>query len=505
MSHTATVAPASLQEARVLIHQLQQDNKYLRDLNAKLQRQIFGSKSDKLKEEPTSQEQPLLSLFPPPGAPPATEQVLAGLNGAEEDTKPRRSRAQPEPDRLETTQERIEPAEAEKVCAHCGKAKCEIGHEVSERIDYVPAKLVRREIIRPKYACPCGESGVSIAPLPPTPIEKGKPTAALLAHVALSKYLDHLPLDRQSKIFARLGFYVPRQTLSDWMEKTAELLQPVVGVMKSDLLAGTYLQVDETPVKVLDPDVQGKCGSGYLWVAGRPGSDVIFEYHPGRGKEYALKLLGNFKGRLQRDGYGVYGSIERDRPELIPYGCWAHARRKFIDAEEDEPDLARWFVLEIRKLYQIEAHARTEGMSSDQRQQIRQQFAPPILEAIKRELDRATLRLPNSPMCKAVRYARNEWEGLARYVENGQVEIDNNLTENAIRPSAIGRKNWLFIGHPQAGWRSAVIYSVVVSCRRRGIDPWEYLKDVLEKLPSATNHTIHTLTPAAWQRSRSAA
>ena len=503
MSAAAPVLPDSLSEARALIEQLRSDNKNLRTQIDFLKRQIFGAKSDKLKEEPASREQGLLGIFPEPSTPPATEQVV--VEPAEE-KKPRRKPEQPDPAKLETVQERIEPAEADKVCAHCGKTKCEIGHERSERFDYIPAQVIRREIIRPKYACGCGEGGVSIAPLPPAPIEKGKPTAGMLAHVLISKFLDHQPLDRQSKMFERLGFYVPRQTLSDWVEKAAEWLQPIVRQMKQELLAGDYLQVDETPVRVLDPDVKGKCATGYLWVGGQPQGDVIFEFHPGRGKEYALKLLGHdFKGYLQRDGYGVYGSIARERPEIIPMGCWSHARRKFIDAEDDEPELARWFVLEIRKLYQIEGHARDEGMTPEQRHQLRQQLAPPILAGIKEQLEKHPRTLPNSPMSKAVRYALNEWEALISYLKNGRIEIDNNLTENAIRPTAVGKKNWLFIGHPEAGWRSAAVYSTIVSCKRRGIRPWDYLKDVLEKLPSATHQQIGAFTPAAWQAQHSKA
>lgn len=498
MSAAAPVLPQNLPEAHSLIRQLQEQKDNLQAQNDYLRRQLFGSKSDRMpQEEPSSQEQDLMAIYPTPSTPPATEDVVLPA-GSPEEKKPSRARQQPDPETIETVTERIEPAE--KVCPHCGQEKCEIGCERSERFDYIPAKIIRREILRPKYACRCGEAGVSIAPLPPTPIEKGKPTAALLAHVTLSKYLDHQPLDRQQKIFERLGFYVPRQTLCDWIEKGAELLQPIVRQMKAELLAGDYLQVDETPVRVLDPDIKGKSATGYLWVAGRPGADVIFEFHPGRGKEYALALLGDFAGYLQRDGYGVYGSIARGDPGIIPSGCWAHARRRFVEAVKDEPEHARWFVLEIRKLYQIEAHARAEAFTPEQRHHLRQQLAVPIMAAIKQGLDQWPQVLTNSPMTKAVRYALGEWDALQTYLRDGRLEIDNNLTENAIRPSAVGKKNWLFIGHPEAGWRSAVIYSVIVSCKRRGISPWEYLKDLFERLPGATNQQIAEFTPRAWQQ-----
>jgi hypothetical protein len=319
--------------------------------------------------------------------------------------------------------------------------------------------------------------------------------------VILSKYDDHLPLYRQQEQFRRLGVHLARQTLSDWVEQGAFLLQPLVRQMKRELLAGDYLQVDETPVRVQDPEVQGRCAKGYLWVAGRPGGDVVFEFHPGRGKEYAVELLGGFAGHLQRDGYGVYGSLAKDRPEEIhPVGCWAHARRKFIDALEELPVQARWFVTRIRKLYLIEGHARAEAMTAEQRHQLRQSLAPPILEEIHRELERVQPDLlPQGPLGKAVRYALGEWAPLKQYLQDGRLEIDNNLTENAIRPTAVGKKNWLFLGHPDAGWKSAVIYSIIASCRRRQIDVWTYLKDVFTRLPGATSKELDQFLPARYQ------
>jgi hypothetical protein len=321
-----------------------------------------------------------------------------------------------------------------------------------------------------------------------------------MAQVILSKYDDHVPLFRQEQQFARLGVHFPRQMLCDWVEHGARWLQPLVRQMKQELLAGDYLQVDETPVKVMDPEVKGKCATGYLWLAGRPGGDVIFEFYPGRGKEYAQALLGDFKGYLQRDGYGVYGALARERPGLIPCACMAHVRRKLVEALEHQPAEAQWLVGEVRKLYLIEAHARERGMTAEERHALRQQLAPPILQGIKARLEqlRPTL-LPQSPLGKAVTYALGEWNALNRYLADGRLEVDNNLTENALRPSCIGKKNYLFFGHPEAGWRSAVIYSIIVSCRRRKIEPWEYLSDMMRRLPAAKNHEILDLVPARWK------
>ena len=409
-----------------------------------------------------------------------------------------RPRRQPAVQVLETVSERIEPGE--KVCAHCGQAKGEIGCEKSERFEYIPAKISRHEILRPKLACPCGNSGVSIAPLPPQVIEQGQAGAGLVAHVLLSKFVDHQPLYRQQQRFARLGVNFPRQTLGDWVEKGAAWLQPLVREMKRELLAGDYLQVDETPVRVLDPDVPDRCATGWLWVAGVPRGEVFFEFLPGRGKEHAQALLGDFQGYLQRDGYGVYSSLAKDDPGLLGVGCWAPARRKFVAALEERPKEAGVIVTELRKLYLIERHARDEGLTAEQRKRLRTEKSAPILAALKPQLE-ALLpgSLPQSPLGKAVKYALAEGEPLNRYLEDGRLEIDNNLTENAIRPSAIGKKNWLFIGHPDAGWRSAVLYAIIASCQRHGLEPWEYLRDVLQRLPALKQSELLSLLPRNWK------
>ena len=483
---TATL-PTTLEAAHQLIEQLQWRV-------VQLEKELFGPSSERKADERLSKEQILLSLFPA-AQPAATQQVLVPVE--EKDSAPR-TRRQPAAKVLETVTQRIEPEE--KVCPHCGKTQREIGCEKSERFEYVPAKIIRHETLRPKLACPCGRGTVSIAPLPPSVIPQGQPGPGLVAHVLLSKYDDHLPLYRQQQQFERLGVNFPRQTLCDWVEKGAEWLQPIVREMKRELLAGDYLQVDETPVRVMDPEVRGRCATGYLWVAGRPNQDVIFEFHPGRGKVYAQHLIGNFQGYLQRDGYGVYGALARERPALIPVGCWSHARRKFVDALEERPREAGELVTELRKLYLIERRARDEGLEPEQRGQVRAEKSAPILAALKPRLEALWPGcLPQSPLGKAIHYALAEWDPLNRFLQDGRLEIDNNLTENAIRPSAVGKKNWLFIGHPEAGWRNAVIYSVIASCRRRGLDPWVYVREVLQRLPTMNHSEVPTLLPRCWK------
>lgn len=484
---TAPALPNTLHAAHQLIQELSWRVR-------QLEKQLYGPTSERQPRSQFSKEQILFSLFPAAGLA-AAQQVLLPSDGKSEQPRPRR---QPTAKVVETVTERLEPAE--KRCPHCGQAKCEIGCEKSERFEYVPAKLIRHEIVRPKLACRCGQGTVSIAALPPRVIPQGKAGASLVAHVLLSKYADHLPLYRQQQQFARLGVDFSRQSLCDWVEKGAEWLQPIVREMKRELLAGQYVQVDETPVRVMDPEVPNRCATGWLWVLGRPGGDVVFEFHPGRGKEFAAKLLGTFRGHVQRDGYGVYGALARANPGLIPVGCWAHARRKFIEALDQQSPSAVELVGEIRKLYLLEQRARDECLGAESRRALRAAQAAPILNALRPRLQALAAEcLPQSPLGKAVRYTLAEWEPLTRYVQHGRLEIDNNLTENAIRPSALGKKNWLFIGHPEAGWRSAVIYSVIVSCRRRGIDPWEYVRDVLQRLPGMKTSELPSLLPKQWK------
>lgn len=491
--------PENLDEAKARIRSLEQEVQQLRWHVAQLQKRLFGPSSDRAPES-ISREQILLDLQLPTSPPPATEEVLLPEAINARPAKSRRRR-QPVASHLETVTEILQPEET--ICPHCGEAKCVIGHEKSERYEYVPAKLIRQQILRPKLACPCGQGTVVVAPLPPTLVEKGMAGPGLLAHVVLSKYADHLPLYRQQQMMERLGVSFPRQTLCAWVEQIAWWLLPIVREMKSRLLQGDYLQADETPIRVQDPDVRGRCATGYLWVIGRPGAEVVFEFHPGRGGQYARDLIGTFRGYLQADAYKVYPSMARELPGIQLLGCLAHARRKFVEAFDQQPHDATQSLVQIRALYRIEDYARKEAMTPSQRHDLRHQLAPPILDTLQRQIQALQPSLlPQSPLAKAVHYTLGQWDALTRYLDDGRLEIDNNLIENAIRPSAVGKKNYLFIGHPDAGWRSATIYSITVTCARFGIDPWLYLADVLKRLPSAKQSDIPAFLPAAWKAAR---
>jgi transposase len=291
--------------------------------------------------------------------------------------------------------------------------------------------------------------------------------------------------------------------MGSWMEQIAQLAGPVYRAIKADLLSGQYLQADETPIRYLDPDVKGKSQQGYLWTYSRPGGDVLFEWRTSRSRAGPEEFLKCFRGKLQTDGYVVYESLARERNDLILVGCWAHARRGFHEAL-GESKLAAWFVRQIGLLYAVEKklrRARRGGTGPALRHAVRTWQSQPVLERLHRAMKLVRQRtLPQGLLGQAIDYALIRWESLTRYVADGALEIDNNLIENAIRPSALGKKNWLFIGHPSAGERSAILYTLLGSCRRHHLNPFDYLKDLFTRLPAAKITEIEQFTPRAWAK-----
>jgi transposase len=472
----------------------QVENKLLRQkLELFLKRYFGGTKNEGLDAKQLELLLAGLEALVTP-APVAEKKVVARSTTA---ARPVR---QPLPAHLETERVVLEPAEVQQQPEGWRK----LGEEVTEELDWKPAKFIKRLYIRPKYA---NAERIVIAPLPARLIEKGLPGAALLAQVLISKYEDHQPLYRQEKIYdQRHGVKLSRQTMCGWVEVGADWITPIYREMKGGLLAGNYLQADETPIRYLDPDVKGKSQQGWLWTYSHPQGDVVFEWHVSRSREGPREFLKSFCGKLQTDGYGVYESLARERNgELILIGCWAHARRGFHEAL-GEGRAAAWVVGQIGQLYAVEQALREHRAGPALRAAVRAWQSRPVLARLRRALELIRRRvLPKSLLGQAIDYTLSRWEALTRYVDDGRLEIDNNLCENAIRPTAIGKKNFLFIGHPEAGQRSAVIYSVLGSCRRLGINPAEYLQDIFERLPKAKTSEIKSLTPAAWLKAKQAA
>jgi transposase len=495
----------SLDEARALITQLREDfqqslatlqteNKLLRQkLELFLKRYFGGTKNESL--DPKQLELLLAGLAAMTAPTPVVEKPTPARA-----TIAARPVRQPLPAHLETERVVLEPEEVRQQPGGWRK----LGEEVTEELDWKPAKFIKRLYIRPKYA---NAERIVIAPLPARLIEKGLPGAGLLTQVLISKYEDHLPLYRQEKIYhQRHGVNLSRQTLCGWVEAAADWLSPIYREMKAGLVAGDYLQADETPIRYLDPDVKGKSQQGWLWTYSHPAGDVVFEWHISRSREGPREFLKTFTGKLQTDGYGVYESLARERGgELTLIGCWAHARRGVHEAL-GESRAAAWLVGQIGQLYAVEKQLREQNAGPQLRAAMRAWQSRPILMRLRRALEVVRRRvLPKSLLGQAVDYILARWEALNRYVADGRLAIDNNACENSIRPTAVGKKNFLFIGHPEAGQRSAVIYSVLGSCRRHGINPAEYLQDVFERLPKAKTSEVKSLTPAAWAKTKSAA
>lgn len=503
MSHDELLAEYERLKGRVA--QLEAENFQLREqlkeaqlLIVQLRRELFGPKSDKL----TAEQEELLKALnqdledEAQRPAPVSDQVLEREDRAAR-RRQRRQGRHPLPDHLETETVTIEPEE--KVCPCCGQLLERIGEEVSEEIDLIPAKLIRRRTVRPKYACRCGEAGVKIAPLPPRLIPQSRLGIGLTVHILLSRFDDHLSFYRlEQQFWERNGIAIPRQQMVQWVEQMAFWLRPIYDAMWRQMLTGGYLQVDETPVRVLDPEVEGKAARGYLWFYAVPGGDVILDFDRSRALKVVQERLKDFTGTIQTDAYEVYQSLERKESRIERIGCLAHSRRRFYAAlQQNLPD-AVWFISQIRLLYQIEDQARE--LVPAERHVFRQQQAPTIWKALQAKAIELQLKfLPKSTIGSALRYFLDEYDALTGYLRDGRFEIDNNLVENSIRPSAVGKKRWLFIGHPDAGWRSAVIYSIMVSCRRRGINPQDYLTDVLRRLPTAKTSNIHDLLPAHWK------
>jgi len=412
----------------------------------------------------------------------------------------RRAEAQARlPEDLETVTEEIIPAEVQAR----PEAYRRIGEEVTEEIDVVPMKVIRRRIVRPTYVRREQSDQAPItAALPPRVIPGGLPAAGLIAFLLVAKYVDHLPLYRLEKSFAqRFGVKLPRQRLCDWTGYAIDnWLSTIYHSIRQGLLGGDYLQIDETPIRYLDPGRAGQSARGYLWAFGRPGADLCFDWSVSRGRGAAEVIVRDFRGRLQSDGYAVYDGVCAERG-IVQLGCWAHVRRKFYEAYQAGEEGAAHYVLLIRQLYEVERDLAADATPAQRVAERRTRSAPVLTQiesSISEDLARHT---PKTAMAEALAYARSQWSKLIRFVEHGDVRLDNNLTEQAIRPTKLGMKNWLFIGHPDAGDRAAIIYTILECCRRHRVEPLAYLTDVLRRLPAMTNHqaAAANLSPRDWK------
>jgi len=386
-------------------------------------------------------------------------------------------------------------------CKACGQATAVIGYDVSEQLDVEPAKHFVLVTKREKRACKhCEEGGVAAAPAPERIIEKSLVSDRVVVDAVVAKYGDHLPLYRQSAILLRdAGVEIGRATLDGWVMRVGELLIPIADVMRRELLGGSYIQADETPVDVQLHDGRGQNHQAYLWQYGRPGGGVVFEFRMGRGREGPKEFLGQFGGILQTDGYVAYDGV--GGPGLVHAGCWAHSRRKFFDAAKLNPSdaVATHIVELIDELFGIDAVAREERLDHAGRHALRLEKAQPLVEVIEDAVKAARdASLPSSALGKAANYTLTLWRKLTRFLEHPELELSNNLAENSMRGVAIGRKNWIHVGSQQAGPKVAAILSIMETCRRIKVPVRDYLAAVLPGLAGVSIQRIPDLTPAAW-------
>ena len=391
--------------------------------------------------------------------------------------------------------------ETMRLCPHDGKVLNEINAVISEQLDIIPAQIRVLRHIRKQYACDCGQC-IKTAPLPAQPIPKSMASPGLLAHITVSKYQDALPLYRQETILQRVGVELPRATLANWMIRAGTLVQPVINLLRERLLDYDIVQMDESTVQVLKEPGRTAQSKSYLWLqrGGPPAQPVIlFDYDPSRSQAVPKRLLAGFKGYLQTDGYDGYNAVVAMNG-LTHVGCMAHARRKFSEAVKTQGKKKRNGKAQrglslIQKLYRVEKQART--LTFEARHDHRQRHARPLLDELRTWLEEALPQVPpTSATGKALHYLHNEWEKLIRYLDDGRLEIDNNLAENAIRPFVVGRKNWLFSDSVKGVRASANLYSLIETAKANGLEPYAYLRYLFTELPKAeTLEAIEALLP----------
>jgi len=488
--------PEDLQQCHQLIGELLSQIRQLQVRNDWLARKLFGRSSERLGVQELEFFGQECTVAEPTAPAQEAAPPLAPRNGRVHTGGGRKSL----PAELPRQRVEYDVTESEKICPECGGEKKRIGEETSEQLEYVPASYFVIEHACLKYACPRCQGHVSQGTKPAQPIEKAIAGPGLLAHVITSKYCDHLPLHRQEGILARQGLDLTRSTLCEWVMASADALAPVVRAMKTQILRSAAVNTDDTPLPVQD---ESKTHQAHLWVyvgdAAHP--YTLYDFTWTRARDGPEKFLGDYEGYLQADAWGGYDGLFGSG-KIIEVGCWAHARRYFFEAKETDPALANQALLRIGELYAVEREAAEGKLDAPARQALRQAKAAPLVESLGQWLAVITpTLLPKSPIGKAVAYAQSNWRALTRYLEDGRLAIDNNAAENALRPVVVGRKNWLFTGSRRGGRAAAILFSLIQSAKRAGLDPFAYLRDLLRAVPTHPQSCIHELFPDQWKKS----
>jgi transposase len=474
-----------LQEA---VKTLQLQNELLKQQLAQLQKMVFGSKHERVELLNTGQLSLDMNLGETTPLQSITEDIAYTRTKTKEKVQPNRS---PLPTELPREIIEIEPQEDTTGMKL-------IGHEITEQLEMTTAKFYVKQYKRAKYAKPEG-NGVIIGQLPELALPKSIAGSSVINHLLISKYVDHLPLHRQIKMFSRIGMTLSDSTVNDWVKASIDLLVVLHDRLAQILLSSGYMQNDETPIKVLDSEKKGQTHRGYFWVSHSPQQKVVvFNYSKGRSAQFPSEFLKDYQGYLQTDGYGVYDSFDQ-KNKITLVGCMAHARRYFIESSSNDKKRSDYFVGQLQVLYKLEDTLRQANASPEEILDKRQKEALPILNQLEQWLkENITQVLPQSAIGKAIGYALTRWDKLMLYATDGKLLIDNNLIENQIRPVAVGRKNYMFCGSHESAQRAAIIYSLLGTCKLNNINPQEWLLDVLNKLPARKANNIDDLLPQNW-------
>ena len=485
-----------LDETAASYEELRQEHASVLEQLAWYKRWVHGRRRERIVEGEGQQH--LFDLTPPsdvegPSAANGNEprQEIAGHTR-------RRRRRELDLSRVPHHRHELDLSPEEKTCSCCGRAKDRIGEDVTNVLEYEPSKLELHQHIRPKYACRYCKDGVSSPPPPPRPIARGIAGPGLIAQIVVSKFGDHLPLYRLEDVLVRHGIHFSRTTLCDWVAAAADLLQPLYQLQRNRLLRSSVMWTDDTPVKVMVGGEEGtRQGRFWTYVGDDEHPYSVYDFTLSRSRDGPQRFLQDFCGYLHADAYSGYDAIYLGSDDaIVEVACWAHARRKFFDAKDNYPRQAHQVLEWIRQLYDVEDRARE--LAADARCALRRVEAEPVLDKLEAYLQQleGSVR-PKTAFAKAVAYARNQWDALRRYTEDGRLTIDNNVSERTLRHQAIGRKNWLFLGSAAAGPRAAVLYTILAGAKRHRIEPFSYVRELLLR-QHADDSRLEELLPDRW-------
>lgn len=501
MVSNASTLPDNIEDLREITHRYEVENHILREQVRLLRAQLYGRKTEKRRAFEDSTQALLFDEAEvcSPGEEEAKEEIVE-VKGHSRKKRGRK----PLPGDLPRVDVIHDLTEEEKACA-CGCMKSRIGEEVSEQLDIIPARMQVIRHIRYKYVCKscegvdAEEPAVKIAPLPEQLIPKSIATPGLLAHVFTAKFVDALPFYRQEGQFSRLGVDLPRSTMCGWAIKVADRCEPILELLDQEIRSGPLIHIDETPLQVMKEPGRSNKTKSYMWIyrGGDPDRPaLVYQYHPSRSGEVVSQYLKGYKGYVQSDGFSGYDFMDH-HPDIIHVGCWAHVRRKFVDVVKASGNRksvkgrtgnAEKAIEYIRRLYAIEKSAGERELSYQELYAERRKYAKPILDEFKEWLDEISPKTPPKGLLgMAVSYTLKQWDRLVRYLEDGRLRPDNNLAENAIRPFVVGRKNWLFSGHPNGAKASAALYSLIETAKANDLEPYGYLRYLFDKLPMANS------------------